>query len=57
MNLKVWAETGEKANKREHEHLLQSICHPAISAHDGFLVNGKRAGATDWLLWHVQAFS
>lgn len=38
-------------------HLLQSICHPVISEHDGFLVNGKRAGATDWLLWHVQAFS
>lgn len=54
---------GRKEKKVTKESM--SICY-SLSAvllilqtpHDGFLVNVKRAGATDWLLWHAQkAFS
>lgn len=60
MHLKGLAERKKKVTKES-----MSICY-SLSAvllilqtpHDGFLVNVKRAGATDWLLWHAQkAFS
>lgn len=37
---------------------LSAILLTLQTPHDGFLVNVKRAGDTDWLLWHaLNAFS
>lgn len=54
--LKGLAESKEKVTKASVCicYTLSGVALTLQTPHDGFLVNVKRAGATDWFLWHAQ---